>query len=600
MKSGAESLPGAEAGAGVTVPALFQQTAGRQPDAPALHFRAGQGWASISWREYGRAVGRFANLLLAEGLAPQDRVAIWAGNRPEWHIADLGTLHAGGATVAIYPTLAPDQVIYILSHSETVVLVVEHRKFLDQISAVRDRLPRLARVVLLDGDPAGEGVIRWEAALGRGEEFGRSRPGLLQTRWQAVSPDDMASLIYTSGTTGTPKGAILTHHNLVWTAGAVLSFVPLSPQDRLVSFLPLAHILERMFSHMRQVGSGCQVYFCPSLEQLVPMAREVRPTNFIGVPRVWEKLYAGIRSRMDRLGGVQRKVRDFALRAGAQKTAAFEGGRRPAAGLALRWRIADRLFFRKVRQGLGLDQSRIFVSTAAAISPDILRFFYGLGFEILEIYGQTEVTGPTSSNRPGAVRLGTVGQAVPGVEVRIADDGEVLVRGPNVFKGYFKDATSTAEALKDGWLHSGDVGGFDADGFLRITDRKKDLFKTSGGKYVAPGAMENLLTGQGGIAQAVVLGDGRPYVSALVTLDPDSVKAKAGAGDPMIQRGVEEAIARVNRTLSHPEQIKKWKILDIDFVIGDELTPTLKVKRKRIYEKYAAEIEALYAEPKSA
>ena len=597
MEPGSRGEP-FEATGPLTVPAAFQATVKRLGEAPALHFKTGGRWAPISWSEYARAVSRFANFLLDEGLEPHDRVAIWAGNRPEWHIADLGTLGAGGATVAIYPTSAADQVQYILTHSESRVLVVEKRQFLDQIIHLSERFPRLSRIVLLDGEaPASDGrVIPWTEALNRGDAFSRTRPGLLPSRQDSIQPDDMASLIYTSGTTGTPKGAILTHRNLTWTAQALLTYCPLGPEDKIMSFLPLAHILERMFSHMRQVLSGCQVYFCPSIDQFLPVLREVRPTGFIGVPRVWEKLHAGIQARMDKVKGIRRLLRDLALSAAARRTASYERGRRPSLLDRAAWLAADRLVFSKVREGLGLEQSRIFVSTGAAISPQILRSFYGMGIEILELYGQTEVTGPSTTNRPGEPRFGTVGPPIPGVQIRIAEDGEVLVRGPNVFSGYFKDPQATAATLTEGWLHSGDMGSIDEGGRLTITDRKKDLFKTSGGKYVAPGAIENMLKGQAGISQAVVLGDGRPYVAALLTLDSETPAGKTGGEDASVKRAVEEAVAGVNRSLSHPEQIKRWAILPKEFKVGEELTPTLKVKRKVVAEKYHDQIEELYSD----
>ena len=585
-----------------TIPALFQLMTQRRGEAPALHFKAGHAWVAINWREYARAVSRLGNALLQEGINPLDRVAIWSTNRPEWQIADLGILHAGGVTVAVYPTLAPDQVRYLLQHSESRVLVVSTREQLDTVAGMRGELPALKRVIVIEGDaPELEGwAMTWNVALSRGDAFARSRPGLLASRWQAVRPEDMASLIYTSGTTGTPKAAILTHRNLTWTAETTLECFPGSTLDRTLSYLPLAHVLERVVSHLRQLCTGCEVYFCPTTDQVMPMVREVRPTYFTSVPRLWEKIYGAVRNKLDHVHGARRVVRDWALRAGALKTAAYEHRKPPSPLMRWQWGLADRLVFHGIRETLGFDQIKICVSGSAPISADIIRFFYGIGIEILEGYGLTETTAPATFNRPGQAKFGTVGVPLPGVEVRIAPDGEILVRGNNVFAGYFKDEKATADTFADGWLKTGDVGELDTDGYLKITDRKKDLFKTSGGKYVAPGAMENVLTSRPGIGQAVVLGDGRPFVAALIILDHDAPQAKAGPDDPSVKRLVDDAIALVNRGLSHPEQIKKWSILDAQFIVGDELTPSYKVKRKRIAEKYRAEIEALYAEKKPA
>ena len=584
-----------------TVPALFQYTAARRGDAPALYFKSGARWVAISWADYARAVSRLANGLLAEGLEPQDRVALWSANRPEWQIADLGIAHAGLVTVAIYQTLAPDQVKYLLAHSEAKVLIVEDRRLLDQVIALRGELPGLQRVILMEGEaPEGEGwVTTWDQALRRGDEFGRGRPGLFASRWQAVRPEDIASFIYTSGTTGQPKGSILTHRNLTWTAVTTLECFRGDPNDRVVSYLPLAHVLERVVSELRQLCTGCEVYFCPRIDQVMAVVAEVHPTYFTSVPRLWEKIYDGIRDKMDKVRGPKRIIRDWALLMGALRTAAYDKRKAPSPWVQWQWSLADRVVFRKIRATLGFDKIEVCISGSAAVSPDMLRFFYGLGIEILEGYGLTETTAPATFNRPGAARFGTVGLPLPGVEVRIASDGEILVKGNNVFEGYFKDSKATDEALADGWLKTGDIGELDKDGFLKITDRKKDLFKTSGGKYVAPGAMETQLRSRRGIGQAVVLGDGRPFVAALFTLDRDAAEGKGGPDDPTAKRLVDEAVAAVNRGLSHPEQIKKWRIIDADFVVGDELTPSMKIKRKRIAEKYGSEIEALYAEKRA-
>ncbi len=599
-----------------TIPALFQETAARRGDAQAMFFKSGGRWLPITWSEYGRAVTRLANMLLAEGVEPGDRVALWAANRPEWQITDVAVLHSGAATVAIYQTLAADQVKYLLTHSESRVLVVETRQLLDQIVAMRDELPALKRVVLIDGNlpELDSWVVSWQDALKRGDEFGRGRPGLLASRWQALKPQDTASLIYTSGTTGVPKAVTLTHHNLVWTSQASLQCFRAEVSDRTVSYLPLAHVLERVVSHLRQLLTGCQVYFCPQIDKVMECVPEVHPTYFTSVPRLWEKIYFGVRERMDQVHGPRALIRDWALWVAGRRTAIYEKRARQRdvstpptqldmplpLWLSWQWRIVDRLVFAGIRKRLGFDQLLICISGSAAISPKILRFFNGMGIEILEGYGLTETTAPATFNRPGKARFGTVGQPLPGVEIKLASDGEILVKGGNVFSGYYKDDKATREALEDGWLRSGDIGELDEDGYLKITDRKKDLFKTSGGKYVAPGAMETQLRNHRGIAQAVVLGDGRPFVAALITLDRDVDQAKGGADDPQAKRLVAEAVADVNRGLSHPEQIKKWKILDAEFSVGDELTPSMKVKRKRISEKYRGDIEALYSEKKTA
>src|SRR3982074_3689844 len=435
-----------------TVPALFQRTAQHRADAPALYFKTGQRWTPISWNDYGRAVNRMPNALPAEGLNPQDKVALWSSNRPEWQIADIGIAHAGLVTVAIYQSDAAEQVKYLLNHSESKVLIVEHRKLLDIVIGLRRELPGLQRVIVIEGAaPQAEGwVVTWEQALRRGDEYGRGRPGMSASRGQAVRPEDTASLIYTSGTTGLPKAAILTHRNLTWTAVATLQCFRGDPNDRVVSYLPLAHVLERVVSELRQLCTGCEVYFCPSIDQVMTVVADVHPTYFTSVPRLWEKIYAGIREKMDRVSGPRRYIRDWALLVGAMRTAAYEQHKLPAPWVRWQWSLADRLVFRKIRETLGFDKVEVCISGSAAVSPDMLRFFYGLGIEILEGYGLTETTAPATFNRPGDAHFGTVGLPLPGVEIKIASDGEILVKGNNVFEGYFKDPQTTAETFVDG------------------------------------------------------------------------------------------------------------------------------------------------------
>jgi long-chain acyl-CoA synthetase len=588
-------------------PALFQSRAKERGSAPAMFFQGGGRWVSISWTDYAVTVKRFTNALLSWGVGRGDTVAIWSANRPEWHVADLATSHAAGASVGLYPTLAPAQVEYQLSQSEAKVIVVEKQSQASQVAAMHPRLPTLVRVVVLDGydGSLADWGSSWTDALSAGEAFGRTRPGLFDDRWRGVGPEDLYTLIYTSGTTGPSKGAIITHRNFVWTVDRLLDALPMEPDDRLVSYLPLSHIAERVATHGRHVKGGCRVYFC-HIDNLIEDLKSVHPTFFFAVPRIYEKTYAGIRTKMGQVTGARRALLDWALHVGAKASACKQRGERPGPLLRAQLRLADRLVFRPIRARLGLDQVKVFSVSTAPVSGELLNFFDTIGIEIDEIFGLTEVTGPASLTPPGSPRFGTVGVPLPGTEIKLAADGEILVRGPHVFAGYYRMPEETAAALHDGWLSTGDVGTFDANGYLRITDRKKDLIKTAGGKYVAPSQIEVGLKRNPLISQAVVIGDRRPFVSALLTLNADTARqfakqhgleglsivelTRAAAVQAELQRAVDEA----NASLSHAEQVKRWAVLPGDFVIGDELGPTAKVKRKVVAEKYAKQIEELY------
>ncbi|MBV9100657.1 MAG: long-chain fatty acid--CoA ligase [Candidatus Dormibacteraeota bacterium] len=591
----------ARAGAATLVELFLGQVRSRGAS-PALMYRGGDRFVGISWSDFGAAAERWSAFLLSEDVAEQDHVAIWSNNRPEWHIADIGILSVRGRPVPVYLTLSAEQGGYVLGHSESRVVVVEDDSLRDRVLEVRADLPSLRRIVVVstDEESSHDGfVLSWQRALQQGSEALASQRAELERRRAAVAPDDIATLIYTSGTTGPPKAVQLTHGNCTAAINALEEFVPSGPDDRVLSYLPLAHIAERLSTEFRSYAYGNRVFFLDGFEHLGERLREVRPTAFFAVPRVWEKMALQVQKAVDALSAPQRVLARWALRAGAR--AAEHGG----AGEARAHRLADRLVLRKLRERTGLEQASILASGAAPIAADVLRFFASFGLEVLEVYGQTEDTGLTTMNRPGRSRIGTVGFPLRGNDVRIAEDGEILVRGPVVFHGYYKEDAATAETLTDHWLHTGDVGEFDADGYLRITDRKKDLIITAGGKNISPTNIEQLLQQLRLIGNAVAIGDRRPFVSALLTLDPEEAAAYAkehGLGadhgglaeDETLRREIAAHVDSVNRQLSHVEQVKKWTLIGHAFEVGDELTPTMKVKRKVVAEKYADEIEGMY------
>ncbi len=566
-------------------------------------------WHPISWAEYGRASLEVACGLVSLGLQPGQAAAIIGNNRPEWLFCDMGILLAGGLSVAVYATNPPEQCAYVLGHSEAHVFFVEDEEQLDKALQVRGQLPHLERIVVMD--PEGlEGfsdpqVLTLEElrALGRAAWD----PDGLADRWRHASEDDVAILLYTSGTTGPPKGAMLTHRNLLWTAEALGRANALYPTDSALSFLPLSHIAERMLSVYLPLVWGYVVYFAESLDTLFQNLQEVRPTILFAVPRLWEKLYSQLTLHMREVDFFKRTAYRLALEAGRRHARALLAGERIPLSVRTAHAVAERAVLWPLRRRLGLDRVRFAVSGAAPIAPEILEFYHALGVRIREVYGQTEGSGPTTIHQGDRIRLGTVGQPVPGVEVRIAEDGEILVRGPNVFAGYYKDPEATAQALRDGWLHSGDVGEMDPDGFLRITDRKKDLIVTAYGKNVAPAYVENQLKASPYIHDAVVVGDRRPYLVALVVIDEDNVARWAQdhripfstfadlSGNEHVRELIAREVERANRRLSSPEQVKRFCILPKRLYQEDgEVTPTLKVKRKVLQEKYRDLIDQLY------
>ncbi|MBS2014080.1 MAG: AMP-binding protein [Deltaproteobacteria bacterium] len=588
---------------------VLAETMKKFGDRPALRMKRNGGWRTMTWSAYGKDIRRAAKSLVKLGVQPGKGVSLIGMNCPEWCIADVGAILAGGMPAGIYTTNSPEQVRYITDHCEARVSFADTPQQVAKFVAEKDRMPLLETVVQMHGTPeenAGKGkvkVLSWTEFLAVGDDLPESE---LEARMAAQKPDDCCTLIYTSGTTGDPKAVMITHTNCVWTAGSLLPTLKLGPEDVTISYLPLSHIAEQILTIHGPMAMGSLVYFAESIEKLGENLAEVRPTVFMGVPRVWEKIQAKITAAGASAPPMRKKLVAWARKQGlAAGFAEQKGEARP-----LLYPLAKKIVFDKVRQRLGLDRARMCVTSAAPISRSTLEFFLALGVPILEVYGMSECTGPATYSPPDNYRTGKCGIVLPGTQLKIAEDGEICMKGPHVFKGYLKDPESTRNALDaDGWLHSGDIGTIDQDGFLQITDRKKDLLITAGGENIAPQVLEGHLKGVPVIAQAVVLGDRKKYLAALVTLDPDRVKTEAEAcGSParsveeaakcaIFKKHVEKQIEEVNGRLARVQTIKKFVILPQELSIeGGELTPTMKVKRKVVNEKYKSEIASLYPE----
>jgi long-chain acyl-CoA synthetase len=606
-----------------TIIERFHEHVRNRPDKVALRYKSEGDWRDITWRDYGEAVKKAAKSLLPLGFQHSDKIALLSGNRPEWHIADVAAMSIGGATAAIYATNSPEQVAYIIGHSEARIAFVDVTDQLEKILKMRSDLPRLEKVVVFEGyegDANGDFVMTWDDFLALGREVDDSR---YDDATRAVKPDDLATFVYTSGTTGPPKGVMLRHSNIWWTATHSEQHIPIGDADngRALSYLPLSHIAERMISHLLQIYYGTQTWFAESLDTLLADLQTCKPTYFFGVPRVWEKFYAGFQAMAaqppkDKSEERKKKLARKAIEVGREVTkheqeAVARGGKmtdaRTPLGLRLQHAVLDKLVLVKIRERFGLDQCQLALSAAAPLNPDLIWFFHSIGIKITEGYGQSEDNGPTTWNPPDAVKIGTVGTALPGMEVKIAEDGEILARGGNVMAGYYKDEAATKDAIDaDGWLRSGDVGEFDEHGYLKITDRKKDLIITAGGKNVAPQEIENRIKFHHLISQVVVIGDRRPFLTALVTLDEEKAPAWASgqgiegdvaaiANHERTLKEIEGAINDVNRNLAKVEGVKKFRVLERDFLQEEnEITPTMKVKRKQINENYGDAIEDMY------
>jgi len=597
-----------------TIVHRFLKQADLRPNAPAYHTRSGSGFRATTWRDYVTSVRTAARALLALGVGLRQEaspasamscVCILGFNRPEWTIADLAAMAIGAAPAGIYTTCSPSEVAYIVRHTEAKVVFVEDEAQWRKLDVERATLPHLEKVVLMRGaEPISDPlVLSWEAFLARASDVAEE---VLDAHVAALDPARVGTLIYTSGTTGPPKGVMLSHASLAWTARSAADLLPdASAGDCTLSYLPLSHIAEQVFSIHLPATIGSQVYFAESLEKVPDNLREAHPTILFGVPRIWEKMHAAVSAKLAAARGLRRKLVEHALATGREVNELRNRGLEPSGLLALRYAVCKAKVFEPAKQAMGLSRAKMCVSGAAPISAEILRFFAGLDIVIREVYGQSEDCGPTSFNLPGKTRFGSVGPAVPGVELRFGDDDEILVRGPNLFLGYYKEPEATEAALRDGWLCSGDLGRLDEEGFLHITGRKKDLIITAGGKNIAPKNIEAALKLHPLVGEAVVVGDRRKFLGALISINQDGAKVfadehgialEALPDSPELREALQRHVDEVNRDLARVEQVKKFTLVRRPFSIeGGELTPTLKVKRSKVNEHYAADIEAMYA-----
>jgi long-subunit acyl-CoA synthetase (AMP-forming) len=579
----------------------FQRTAEYHAERVAL--RTPGGAVEITWREYAERVRALAAGLAALGIARGDTVAIMLANRPEAVIVDTAAMHLGAIPFSIYNTSSFEQAEYLFAHAQCRVVVTE-AQFAEIVLDVAERLDSLDHVFLVDGEAAGARTLADLESGGR-EDFD------LDSAWRRVSDDDVATLIYTSGTTGPPKAVELTHANLLSEARLMDRVFPMEPAGRVISYLPMAHLADRGTAHYGSLVSGACATFVSDMQQVIAAVIDARPTVWGAVPRVWEKLKAALEAGFAAEPDEQRRAAvSGALERALELVRAEQAGEPVAAELRAACALADVEIFCKLRAQLGLDQVRYLVSGAAPIAPEVLEFFAALGLPICEVWGMSETSLIATINPQDAIRIGTVGVPLPGVELSLADDGELLVRGPIVMRGYRNDPARTAETIDaEGWLHTGDIAEIDADGYVRIVDRKKELIINSAGKNMSPANIENKLKAACPlIGSAVAIGDRRPYNTALIVLDPVAAASFAAAdglaaatpaelaAEPAIQAEVQAGVERANASLSRVEQIKRHTLLAEEWQPGgEELTPTMKLRRKPIAAKYEVAIDAMYA-----
>ena len=594
------------------LPTRFRNLKERLQDQVALRKKEYGLWHDLSWNEYYAMAKKVGSALVSMGLEKGQCVSIIGDNCVEWVVADLGIQCVGGVSVGVYATNAAPQVQYVVEHSDSTFFFVENEEQLDKWLAFRDKVPLLKKIIVWDLEGLREFkdpmVMSFNGLLELGEKVIQEQPDLFDKKIDEVHSDDLSVLIYTSGTTGPPKGVMLTHANVTWMVNALMvDVITMNPSDEIMSFLPLCHIFERLFSVFGHIEIGYIVNFIESPDTVADNLREISPTIGYGVPRIWEKYASSIYIRMGEADWFKKLVYHIGYKIGQKRSSLKTNHNKVPILLDLGYWFFYFIIFRKLKKRLGFERMRIAISAAAPISKDVLLFFQSIGVDFIEAYGQTECTGAATVCRPGEVKFGTVGPVVKGVDVKIADDGEILIKSPGVMKGYFKNPESTAKTVVDEWLHSGDVGELDEDGYLTITDRKKDIIVTVGGKNITPQYIENKLKASTYINDAIVIGDKRKYLTCLIMLDEDTVVKYAQDNKiqfstykdlsqaPEINALIKEELDKVNRTLSQVEQPKKFTILPKRLYVEDgEVTPTMKVKRSSINEAFSDLIEAMY------
>jgi long-chain acyl-CoA synthetase len=612
VEVGAASVVGVEIEGCDTIPKLFAHQVRARGARTAFREKRLGIWRATSWHEYGE-LARWTGLgLVSLGLKRGEVVSILAETQPAWLFADMGTMSVGGVTNGIYPTDAATQVAYILNDSRSRFLFVDDEEQLDKYLEVRGHCPLIRQVVVFDVEGLATfrdaQVLSLQELLARGRDYDAANPGLWRELIDGSKAEALALLVYTSGTTGPPKGAMLCHRNVLFQIGNADAFIPLEKGGEQLAFLPLCHIAERTFTAFLPLRSGAIANFAESIDTVADNVREVAPTLFFAVPRIWERFYSYVAIRMQEATWIGRVAYAWALRIGLQVDARRLESRRTSPALAVMFAIADFLVLDNIKRAIGMHRVRYAATGAAPIAPDLIKWYRALGIDMREVYGQTENCG-LATGMPARIKLGTVGVVAPRTELKISPRGEILLRGSHIFMGYYNLPEKTAETLRDGWLHTGDVGVLDDDGYLKITDRMKDIIITAGGKNITPSEIENQLKFSPYVSDAVVIGDRRKYLACLLMIDYDNVAKYAQDSNvpftdfaslcraSQVQDLIWAEIEKVNRGFARVETIKKFRLIEHQLTAeDDELTPTMKLKRKFVSEKYKELIESMYSD----